>query len=283
MQTQNGTLPVGVGFINWGADLRRALPVVADFKPCAIWFFAPSSLAELRGWTARYREASPASKIWVQVGSVREAGDVARECRPDVLVVQGTDAGGHGLAQGAGLVSLLPEISDRIAELVPDEEERPVLVAAGGIAEKRGVAAALVLGASGVVMGTRFLASNEAVLAKGYQDEVLRASDGGQTTIRTKVWDNARGTTGWAETHNGRGIINKTYTDAQGGMADEENKRLYEEHVKKGDQGWGVDARLCTYAGSAVGLVKEVKGAGEIVREVREGARGLVEGARVRL
>jgi nitronate monooxygenase len=281
--TTNGTLPVGVGFINWGADLKRALPVVAKFKPSAIWFFAPSSLAELSDWTAKYRTASPESRIWVQVGSVREAGDVVTECRPDVLVVQGTDAGGHGLAQGAGLVSLLPEVSDRIAELLPDESERPVLIAAGGIAEKRGAAAALVLGASGVVMGTRFLASHEAVLAKGYQNEVLRTSDGGQTTVRTKVWDNARGTMGWAETHNGRGIVNRTYTDALSGVADEENKRLYEEDVKKGDQGWGMDARLCTYAGSAVGLIKEVKGAGEIVKEVRGGARGLVEGARARL
>ncbi|KAL1654743.1 hypothetical protein SLS61_002492 [Didymella pomorum] len=268
VKTTNGTLPIGVGFINWGANLKQALPVIAEFKPAAIWFFAPSSLAELTHWTYKYRAASPQSKVWVQVGSVREAEDVARECRPDVLVVQGTDAGGHGLAQGAGLVSLVPEVCDRIAELVPDEKERPVLVAAGGIAEKCGAAAALVLGASGVIMGTRFLASHEAVLAKGYQDEVLRASDGGQTTVRTKVWDNARGTTGWAETHNGRGIVNRTYTDALSGVADEENQRLYEADMKKGDQGWGVDARLCTYAGSAVGLIKEVKGAGDIVKEV---------------
>jgi nitronate monooxygenase len=274
---------VGVGFINWGADLEKALPVIQKFKPAAIWFFAPSSVAALRDWTERYRHASPGSRVWVQVGSVREAVDVVRECRPDVLVVQGTDAGGHGLAQGAGLVSLLPEVSDRVAELIPHENDRPLLIAAGGIVEARGAAASLLLGASGVVMGTRFLASHEAVLTKGYQDEVLRASDGGQTTVRTKVWDNARGTTGWAATHNGRGIVNKTYTDALNGMTDEENKSLYEEDMKKGDLGWGVDARLCTYAGSAVGLVREVNGAGEIVREVRDGTRVLVEGVSARL
>jgi nitronate monooxygenase len=49
--------------------------------------------------------------------------------------------------------------------------------------------------------------------------------------------------------------------------------------MKKGDSGWGVDARLCTYAGSAVGLVREVKGAGDIVEEVREGARKVLMGA----
>jgi nitronate monooxygenase len=57
-----------------------------------------------------------------------------------------------------------------------------------------------------------------------------------------------------------------------GGMDEDENKRLYEEELLKGDEGWGADGRLTTYAGSAVGLVKEVKGAADIVREVRNGA-----------
>ncbi|KAF2630570.1 inosine monophosphate dehydrogenase, partial [Macroventuria anomochaeta] len=273
LKTTNGTLPVGVGFINWGADLSAALPLIKKFKPAAVWFFAPSSIAALAEWTSKYREASPQTKVWVQIGSVREALDVVKEVKPDVLVVQGTDAGGHGLAQGAGLISLLPEVHDTVSTQVPDKKGRPILVAAGGIADARGLSATLMLGASGVVMGTRFLVSHEAVIAKGYQDEVLRTSDGGQTTVRTKAWDNARGTTGWAETYNGRGIINKTYTDAMEGVGNEENKMLYEKDVEKGDEGWGVKARLCTYAGSAVGLVKELKGAGEIVREVREGAR----------
>ena len=58
------------------------------------------------------------------------------------------------------------------------------------------------------------LAAREAVLSKGYQDEVLRASDGGQSTIRTKVYDVVRGTTGWAETHNARGRVNRTFEGA---------------------------------------------------------------------
>jgi nitronate monooxygenase len=251
--------------------------VIARFKPAAVWFFAPSSLGSLAEWTREFRRACPETKVWVQVGGVQEAEEVVREAGPDVLVVQGTDAGGHGRARGAGLISLLPEVCDAVDAMVEDEMERPVIIAAGGIVEARGVCAALALGASGVVMGTRFLAANEAVIAKGYQMEVIRARDGGQTTVRTKVWDNARGTTGWAETHNGRGIINMTYTDAMSGMTDDENKKLYEADMQKGDEGWGTQARLCTYAGSGVGLIKEVKGAGEIVREVREGASKTME------
>ncbi|KAF1358109.1 inosine monophosphate dehydrogenase [Lizonia empirigonia] len=237
LPSAHSTLPIGVGVINWGAELGPFAATLAAYRPAAVWFFAPASAADLVRWAAAARDASPHTRVWVQVGSVGEARDVARACRPDVLVVQGTDAGGHGLARGAGLLALLPE---------------------------RGAAAALVLGAAGVVMGTRFLAAPEAVVSKGYRDEVLRASDGGQTTVRTKVWDQCRGTTGWAETHNGRGIINKTYTDALAGMDVEENKKMYEEDLKRGDEGWGEQARLCTYAGSAVGLVKEVKGAGRL-------------------
>lgn len=176
------------------------------------------------------------------------------------------------------MISLVPEVSDAVDAVVKEHGgPSPVLLAAGGIVESRGVAAALALGASGIVMGTRFLACHEAVIAKGYQDEVLRASDGGQNTVRTKVYDNLRGTTGWAETHNARGVINKSYIDAVAGLDEAQNKKLYEEDMKKGDKGWGVEARMTTYAGAGVGLVREVKSAKEIVEEVRDGARAVLK------
>jgi nitronate monooxygenase len=202
---------------------------------------------------------------------------VALAVKPDVLVIQGTDAGGHGLAQGAGITSLVPEVIDTVRNLCfsatsGSPAQAPVFLAAGGIAESRGAAAAFCLGASGIVMGTRFLASHEANITRGYRDEVVRAADGGQATVRTKVYDKLRGTTGWAETHNARGIVNQTFVDAQGGMSEEDNKKLYKAEEAKGDAGWGVEGRMTTYAGSVVGLVKEVMGSAEIVREVREGS-----------
>lgn len=283
LKTRNECLPIGVGFINWGADRETAIPIIAQYRPAAVWFFAPSSLESLHVWESQVREVSPHTKIWVQVGSVKEATQVVANVKPDVLVVQGTDAGGHGLVQGAGLISLLPEVHDAIHDMGRETSFKseslsiPTLIAAGGIVEGRGAAAAFALGASGVVLGTRLLASPEAKISKGYQDEVLRASDGGQSTVRTKVYDNLRGTTGWANTHNGRGIINRSYLDAVGGMSEEENKRLYEKEMEKGDEGWGVDARMTTYAGSGVGLIREVKPVRAIVIEVRERARAVVE------
>ncbi|PVI00280.1 oxidoreductase 2-nitropropane dioxygenase [Periconia macrospinosa] len=276
---RDGTLGVGVGFIRyWGAHLPTTLPLLSHYRPAAAWLFAPSTLSSLSDWSTSIRAASPSTKLWIQIGSVREARDALLTAHPDVLVIQGTDAGGHGLSRGAGLITLVPEVADEVDRIVEREKgvRRPVLVAAGGIVESRSASAAFVLGASGVVMGTRFLAAREAVVSKGYREEVLRASDGGQSTVRTKVYDFVRGTTGWAESHNARGVVNRTFEDAVRGMSEEENKRLYEEEVKKGDEGWGVEGRMTTYAGSGVGLVKEVKYAREIVEEVREGVKGVL-------
>lgn len=219
------------------------------------------------------------TKIWVQVGSVAEALDVVKNVSPDVLVVQGTDAGGHGLAQGAGLISLLPEVCDTIDAL--DLSSPPIIVAAGGLADARGASAALSLGASGVVLGTRLLASPEARISAGYQRAVLSATDGGQTTVRTKVYDALRGTN-WAATHNARGVVNRSFVDAEQGMGLQENEALYKKEMERGDEGWGWEGRMTTYAGSGVGLVREVKGVGKIVREVREGVEGVLGRARER-
>ncbi|KAF2441277.1 NPD-domain-containing protein [Karstenula rhodostoma CBS 690.94] len=279
IKTGHSVMPIGVGFINWGADLSTAIPLIAQYQPAAVWFFAPTSMSSLSKWTTQTRNASPRTKVWVQIGSVKEAVEAMQAARPDVLVVQGTDAGGHGLAQGASLITLLPEVSDNVSPKCGEGRyPQPILIAAGGIADARGVAAALALGAPGVVLGTRFLASPEANISKGYRDEILRANDGGQSTARSKIYDNLRGIAGWAETHNARGVINKSYVDAMAGMDEEENQKLYEEEVKKGDAGWGVEARMTTYAGSGVGLVRDVKPAGDIVREVREGSRAVLEG-----
>ncbi|KAJ9663455.1 hypothetical protein H2201_005663 [Coniosporium apollinis] len=282
------TLPIGVGVLNWGADLDATLALLRTYRPAALWLFAARKLSDLQAWTQGARDATAgATKVWIQVGSVADAVAVTLLCAPDVLVVQGQDAGGHGLERGAGIVSLVPEVHDALlAALGPEGEaegKMPVLLAAGGISEGRGVAAALALGAAGVVMGTRYLASPEAEISRGYRDEVVRASDGGQTTVRSGVYDKLRGTIDWPPGYGGRGVINRSYHDAIGGMDHEENVRLYNEAMKSGDKGWGVEGRLTTYAGTGVGLVKGVKGAKEITQEVREDAKRVLKSLGSRL
>lgn len=260
-------LPIGVGFINWGANFEKAKKAIGKHVPAAVWFFAPKQTTDLHDWAAGIREVSGGkTKVWVQVGTVSDALEVARTCHPDVLVVQGTDAGGHGLDRGAGIISLLPEVADALSEA---GIKNIFLVAAGGITEGRGTAACLALGASGVVMGTRFLASNEAEIAKGYQDDVVRVIDGGVNTVRSDVYDTLRGTTGWPEHYGGRGIINQSYSDVKDGGITDETKRQYAKALQMGDKGWGEQGRLTAYAGTGVGLIKDVKSARDILDEVR--------------
>ena len=272
-------LPIGVGFINWGAEIKVALDVLKVHVPAAVWFFAPHQNQDLVEWTTEVRKATQGkTKIWVQVGAVAEALEIADLCNPDVLVIQGSDAGGHGLERGAGIIALLPEVADA---LKARGRSHIYLVAAGGIVEGRGVAACLTLGAHGVVMGTRFLTSKEASIAKGYQDDVLRSGDGGIKTVRSKVYDTLRGTTGWPARYGGRGIINQSYLDAKGGEVTDEMRRRHDEALEMGDRGWGEKGRLTAYAGTGIGHIERVEPAEDIVVGVRGHASRILRRSRL--
>ncbi|KAK0658085.1 hypothetical protein B0T16DRAFT_426037 [Cercophora newfieldiana] len=272
------SLPLGVGFQMWNGDLESATSAVRTYKPAAAWLFAPrEGQAETERWIRGLREASPETKVWLQIGTLSEALEAVRgNVKPDVLVVQGAEAGGHGRTNdGIGFVTLLPEIADAIAKEGKGDEIP--LIAAGGILDGRGVAAALGLGAAGVAMGTRFLASEEARIKKGYQDEVVRAGDGAKNTVRTHLYNHMRGTFGWPEQWAPRTIVNKSWEEKQAGVEFDELKRRHDELLKEGDKAWGPEGRTATYAGAGIGLVKEVKSAGQIVEDVRGDARAIIQ------
>ncbi|KAL2065270.1 hypothetical protein VTL71DRAFT_2939 [Oculimacula yallundae] len=270
-------LPIGVGFQIFDADLKVAAPALKKHHPAAAWLFVPrDGTDDLPVWMREIRDVSPQTQIWLQVGSVRDALQAAKLAHPpDVLVLQGIDAGGHGLAKGAGIVSLIPEVRDAMKEVGIDIP----IIAAGGIADGRGVAAALGLGAVGAAMGTRFLASREADIAKGYQNEVVRATDGGQSTVRTPLFDKLAGRDNWPPQFDGRSIINGSVKDLNAGVEFEKNQALFQEALTKGDEGWGEDGRLTTYAGTGIGLIRDVKPAEEIVYEAQKLARNALRTA----
>ncbi|PSK43723.1 hypothetical protein B9Z65_7237 [Elsinoe australis] len=277
LTTSDGTLPVGVGFLCWGLKPTDVTPLISQpgSRPAAIWLFAPRDLAHFAEWSTEIRKVTEGqTKVWIQVGTVAEALTSVEYAKPDVLVIQGQDAGGHGLTHGSGLVPFLPEAIAAVTKLCAEKGiKKPSFIATGGIMEGKGVAAALTLGAHGVCLGTKFLAAEEATLAQGYRDSVIRARDGGVSTVRSSVYDTLRGTTQWPGHYGGRGVINASYEDWEKGMPVEENKKLYEEAVKKGDEGWDESkGRLTAYAGTGVGLVDKIQKAEEIVREAREGA-----------
>ena len=268
LDRHNGLLPVGVGVLPFVTKIDEAMPRPEKHKPAVIWLFAAKELSDYATWADRARTASPNSQVWVQVGSVDAALKVAASAQPSVICVQGLDAGGHGFEKGAGITSLLPEISDALEQA---GHGNIALVAAGGIAEGRGAAAALALGAEGVVMGTRFLSAPETTMHAGYRAAVLAASDGGQSTVRCKLFDELRGPNIWPGAYDGRGLVTESFSDHVKGAKIDEIRRLYAEAIKAEDAGFGQGGkgRATVWAGTGVGLVTRVQPAAEIVEEVR--------------
>ncbi|OJK02308.1 hypothetical protein ASPACDRAFT_76709 [Aspergillus aculeatus ATCC 16872] len=291
----DSTLPVGVGVINWGADLDVALPLIVKYRPCAVWLFAPStSAADQVPWVEKIRaETDGKVSIWVQVGSVQDAMDAATQLRPDVLVAQGSDGGGHGLANSASVLVLVPELIDQLHATTttttinsgPDSSSPtivPKIVAAGGLVDGRGAAAAFTLGAEAIVMGTRFLASFEADVPKEYQEAVVLTTDGGLNTIRSRVFDSARGTVKWPSKYQARGVVNRTYTDFQAGKVTESaSYDQYQEALSHEKEKYGPHGKIDTFFGTGVGLVREILPAAEIVRRIRQETESILRSDRL--
>jgi nitronate monooxygenase len=268
-------LPLGVGFITFFVDMEAALKVLQAHPPAIVWLFAAKEFADYGVWAEALRKVVPATKIWIQVGSASAALEIARLARPDVLVLQGADAGGHGFRRGAGIVSLLPETRDLLAS--HGLADNVSLVAAGGVVDGRGVAAALTLGAEGVVMGTRFLVAPETKIHDAYRDAVLKARDGAASTVRADVFDKLRGPNIWPAVYDGRALTTDSYADWQDGVDIDEIRKRCKEAAGGEDKGY--TRRAAVWAGTGVGLVNEVRPAAEIVEDVRESAKRVLREA----
>ena len=268
---RQGTLNVGVGFLLFLHHVEDVLEVVRKYRPAVVWLFAAKEIGDYAHWAAALRNVAPETHIWIQVGSVADAIEVALSAQPNAIVAQGADAGGHGLERGAGIISLVPEMADALASLGPSP---PLLLAAGGIADRRGVAAALTLGAQGVVLGSRFLCSEEVKIHEAYRKVVLNASDGGQSTTRAKVFDELRGPNIWPERFDGRSVITQSYLDSKAGVEISKIRDMHKEAESSADGGYGEavgKGRVSIWAGTGIGLVKRVEKAADILEELREG------------
>lgn len=169
-----GNVRVGVGFITWRlADRPELLDLALEHAPAAIFL----SFGDPAPFAARTKAAGV--PVICQVQTLAHAR-AAAAAGADFIVAQGTEAGGHGGARTT--LTLVPAVVDAVAPL-------PV-VAAGGISDGRGLAAALTLGAAGVLIGTRFFATTEAL---GHDNTKARlVSAGGDDTVRTSVFDIVR-------------------------------------------------------------------------------------------
>jgi nitronate monooxygenase len=238
--------PWGVGFLSWSVDasvVRRAL----EYGPHAVMlsFGDPRPLAE------PVLEAGV--PLIVQVTDLDEAAQ-ALEVGAQVLVAQGTEAGGHG-----GRRSTLPFVPVVVDLAAPT----PVL-AAGGVADGRGLGAVLVLGAAGALIGTRFQATPEALVTP----ETARAIiDGrGEDTERSRVLDIARGAP-WPERYTARTLRNE-FLDRWRGReadlaADEAARAHYRTAAERGDL-----TVVPVWAGEDVDLITDLTPAADLVARI---------------
>jgi NAD(P)H-dependent flavin oxidoreductase YrpB (nitropropane dioxygenase family) len=157
---------------------EAAIAAVLEAKPPVFSTAWPWADQDLRGLFSRAHDAG--ALVVHMVSSVAEARRAA-EAGANAIVAQGSEGGGH-----VGLMGTMPLVPQVVRAVAPI----PVL-AAGGIATGEGLAAALVLGAEGVLVGTRFLATPECPVADGFKQAVL-ASDG-HDTVLTEIPDVARG------------------------------------------------------------------------------------------
>ena len=244
-----GNARIGCGFITWSLAKHPALlDGVLAHQPAAVML----SFGDPRPFAPAIRAAG--ARLICQVQTAAQSRE-AVEAGADVIVAQGTEAGGHGQAES--LFTLLPQVVD----LCP---ATPV-VAAGGIADGRGLAAAMTLGAEGVLMGTRFYASLEAAGHPEAKQRIV-AAQGGQT-VRSIVFDLSRRNR-WPSPYTGRVLRNRHAERWLGREAEleaeaEEVARDYAAARERGD--FDVAAVI---AGEASALIHDIPPAGEIVERV---------------
>lgn len=272
--SSENVLPIGIGFLCFALKVDDVVAILKQHQPAVIWLFSVHKVHDYVEWVEKLRQSTTA-RIWIQTGSVSESLELARTSAPDTLVLQGKDAGGHGALKGAGIISLLQEVADALAA---EGFSQIPLVAAGGIVDHRGVAASLISGAAGLVLGTRFLASPEAILPHPYVGQaILAAKDGGQTTMRSTVFDDMNTKITWPAHFDGRALRNDTSKDLESGVPTEENRIRYTHALKAANRGYGsAENRASVWCGTGVGLVTTVMPAREIVETLRGEARQLL-------
>jgi len=250
----------GVGFITWSlARQPQLLDLVLETGPAAIML----SFGDPGPFVDRIKRAG--ALVICQVQTLAFAKQAAA-AGADVLVAQGTEGGGHGGSRG--LVTLLPEIVDTIGTSIP-------VVAAGGIADGRGLAASLMFGASGVLLGTRFYASEEAAGARAAKERICAAT--GDDTARSLVFDITRRNV-WPAPFTGRCVKNE-HAKRWLGREVELLQHVDEEAARymAAREAGNFDI-AAVIAGEASGLIRDIPSAAALMRKMVEDAEALLTG-----
>lgn len=200
-------------------------------------------------------------KVMFMAGRVDEARRAA-DAGADVIVAQGSEGGGH--VGWMASLALLPMVVDAVAPL-------PVL-AAGGIADGRGLAAALCLGAQGALMGTRFLATEESPLPQAFKDVIVRSD--GHDTVLTEIPDIASGQV-WPGAM-ARAWRNRFIERWAGREWELRQNRAEAFAAVQEARGHGDPQEASILIGQDAGLIRAVVPAAEVVRRVVEEAEEIL-------
>ena len=254
----------GVGFITWAlARAPNMLTKALKHSPFCVFL----SFGDPGPFAAEIHDAGAALICQVQFLSQME---MALKAGAAAVVVQGTEAGGHGASRST--FPFVPEAADYLKQHSPET----LLLAAGGIVDGRGLAAALILGADGVVVGTRLWASSEALTPKAHTDKAIGMT--GDSTIRTKVLDALRGVP-WPKEYSFRFLRNKMADE----WADREGEAfgafgtLSEKYAQaRAENDLDTVAVVC---GEAVGLLRDRPTAESIVKSMAAQAADLLRNA----
>jgi NAD(P)H-dependent flavin oxidoreductase YrpB (nitropropane dioxygenase family) len=222
------------------------------------------------------------AKVFLQVGSVEEA-QAAADAGVDAIIAQGVEAGGH-VKSTTSLSTIVPAVVEAV-------RSTPV-IASGGIANGRGVVAALTLGAQAVSMGTRFLCSEETKVLHAYKERVVQSK--AEDTVYTLLFD-----VGWPDAAH-RVLRNKAIDEWEQAGRPTSGKRPGEGTVigRMPVAGTQVDVpayavfppmvgfigdieRTALYAGESCRLINDIKPAGEIVRDIVREAEEIIRGLRL--
>jgi nitronate monooxygenase len=261
-----GNHRVGCGFITWSLARRpELLDLALAHRPAALML----SFGDPRPFADKIKRAG--ALLLCQVQSLAHV-DEALDAGADVIIAQGGEAGGHGATRAS--LPFVPQVVDRVSARGP----ATIVLAAGGIADGRGLAAALMLGAEGVLLGTRFYASAES-LAHAEAKAAMAAADG-EGTIRTTTIDIVRDIP-WPAEFTVRVLKNdfvERWHGAEEALRSAQTGEMarYQAAVASGDF-----KVACVLGGEAMGLIDAVLPAGAIVeRMVAEAEAALAAGAR---
>lgn len=193
------------------------------------------------------------------IGNSKQA-QKAEESGVDIVIAEGYEAGGNNFLDELTTMVLIPYITQTVK--VP-------VVAAGGISDGRGFAAAMALGASGVQIGSRFLATKECHVHEDYKQSIVNAGDTDTHITRRKLSQRVRGL---------KNEYTQKLAEMDGGIATPEDIRAFmgfgsgREGMMEGDSTTGD-----MLVGQVAGLISEILSAGEVVRRVNEEAIAILD------